>query len=171
VNTWGASTYGDPCRECGFDWATPLDDAVLLVARLPVSFGRLLAGASGDERRPDLAWSVGAYVSHVADNLRIWAERLVGGIDGGPLEVAGYDENELASARRYDTIPLQAAQWSLGRSVEDWLHAVKNSSRSSGIIVHPARGTLSLADVVLSNAHDALHHLRDIETTLAGVTR
>ena len=26
MEPWGAALYGDPCRECGFDWSlTPLD--------------------------------------------------------------------------------------------------------------------------------------------------
>ncbi len=170
MNDWGAVTYGDPCRECGFAWTTTLDEAVVVVANCPGALLGLLAGASGDERRLDLAWSVGsAYVCHVADNLRIWAERLVAVEDGHPAEVDGYDENALAHARGYESIPLRAAQWSLGRSVEDWLRAVNDSPRTGTLMIHPERGELSLLDVTVSNAHDTFHHLHDVETTLAGL--
>ena len=84
----------------------------------------MLVGAIGTERHPDLEWSVSAYVSHVADNLRIWAERLAGIAAGAPPEVGGYDESALARARGYQQIPLQAALWSLSRSVAGWQHAV-----------------------------------------------
>jgi methionyl-tRNA formyltransferase len=45
---------------------------------LTAAYGEVLAGATGSEQLPELAWSVGAYVCHVADNLRIWTERLMG---------------------------------------------------------------------------------------------
>jgi hypothetical protein len=166
MSDWESSTYGNPCRECDFDCTISIDDAVLLVSRLPNSMSELVSGTTGGERRPDLAWSVGAYVCHVADNLRIWAERLIGVVEGGPLEVGGYDEKQLASARNYERIPLQAALWSLRRSVEDWLSAVQRSPRVGTVMLHPERGELTLDDVTLSNAHDAFHHCWDIRTTL-----
>ncbi len=75
---FGPRFYGDPCRECGFPWSMPIDDAIGAVAALPGSYREVIDRASGEERSPDLGWSVTAYVCHVADNLRIWAERLTG---------------------------------------------------------------------------------------------
>jgi len=171
VASWGSSNYGNPCRECGFDWATNLDESVALVSRLPDTIRELVSGSTGKERHPDLGWSVGAYVCHVGDNLRIWAERLVGVLESGVTEVHGYDENELAQARHYDGIPLEAAQWSLGRAVNDWCDAVGRSPRIGSVMVHPERGALTLADVAVSNAHDGFHHCWDIKTILSGVAR
>ncbi len=171
MTTWRASTYGDPCRECGFDWATTLESAIVVVANLPDSLRELLSGSTGSERRPDLEWSVGAYVCHIADNLRIWAERLVGVSEGTVAEVCRYDENELAHARHYDGIPLVAASWALSRSVTDWCYAVRNSPQSGSVMVHPERGVLTLTDVAVSNAHDGRHHRWDIETILGLSTR
>ena len=87
MSDWGPSVYGDPCRECGFAWSTPVPEAIALVAILPVAFGGLLEGSVGTEQRPDLNWSVTGYVLHVSDNLRIWAERLMGVLGGAPLLV------------------------------------------------------------------------------------
>jgi hypothetical protein len=112
---------------------------------------------------------VAEYVCHVADNLRIWAERLAGTVGGAPPEVGGYDENELADARHYELVPLPAATWSLSRAVADWGDVVVRSSRAGTVLVHPERGSLSLADVVRSNAHDASHHQWDIRRTLEAV--
>jgi hypothetical protein len=166
MNDWGASVYGDPCRECGFDWAIAMPDALSRVSDLPFVYRALLADRSGREQHPGLGWSVTGYVSHVADNLRIWAERLMG-VVGGALPVVGhYDENELAHARNYREIPLEAALWSLTRSVHDWLTSVEASADSGVVLVHPERGELTRSDVVLANAHDALHHQQDIERTL-----
>ncbi len=166
MSDWSRSVYGDPCRECGFEWSRSLDEAVSVVTGLPESYGALLAGATGKERHPGLSWSSGEYVSHVGDNLRIWAERLVGATGGGPVVVGGYSERELAQARNYRSIPLAAALWSLGRSVADWRTAVGRSPRTGIVLVHPERGGQSLGDVALSNAHDGFHHRWDIARTL-----
>jgi hypothetical protein len=141
-------------------------EAVALVADLPATYTRALTGATGRERHPDLAWSVTAYVCHVGDNLRIWAERLAGIAAGAPPEVGRYDEGALGEARAYETIPLPSALWSLTRSVADWGRAVEQSRPVGIVLVHPERGGQSLADVVLSNAHDGFHHGWDIERSL-----
>lgn len=166
MDTWGATTYGDPCRGCGFGWSTSLPDAVALIERLPVDAGDLLGGATGVERSPDLAWSVGSYVCHVGDNLRIWAERLGGIAAGAPPAVGGYDENALGDARQYEAIPLPSALWSLRRAADEWVAAVAGSRHEGVVMVHPVRGELTLADVAVANAHDAHHHLHDIGTIL-----
>jgi hypothetical protein len=166
LSGWGPSLYGDPCRECGFVWSASLADSRAVIDGLPDSFRMLVAGASGNERHPDLGWSVSEYVCHVGDNLRIWAERLMGAVDGAADVVGGYNEHELADARNYETIPLAAALWSLGRAVGDWQEAVGRSRVVGTILVHPERGAQTLDDVARSNAHDALHHQWDIERTL-----
>jgi DinB superfamily len=171
VPNWGPSTYGQPCRACAFDWSLTLDDATALMSQLGVDYGDLLAGATGAEHHSDLAWPVAAYVSHVADNLRIWTERLMGVALGASPMVGGYDENELAQARKYAMIPLEAALWSLRRAVAEWLEAVDLSSCHGTLMIHPDRGELDLLDVVTSNVHDAHHHLWDVRRSLAGPRR
>jgi hypothetical protein len=166
---WGTATYGQPCAGCGFWWHRSLDDAVRVVAAVPDSYARILAGATGDECHPNLAWSVSAYVCHVGDNLRIWAERLAGLARGAPATVSGYDEGALGRARGYGTIPLPSALWSLGRSVADWLEVVGRARRSAPVLIHPERGPQSLDDVARSNAHDAFHHRWDIRRSLDAV--
>ena len=63
-------------------------------------------------------------------------------------------------------IPLQAAEWSLSRSVAGWLQAVGQARTHGIVLIHPERGGQSLSDVVLANAHDAFHHRLDIERSL-----
>jgi hypothetical protein len=168
MDAWGAPLYGEPCRECGFSFTLDLDAAVSLIADLPDSYAALLSGASGAERFPGLGWSAGAYVCHVADNLRIWAERLAG-TEGGSVPIGAYDENLLAEARGYEHIPLAASLWSLRRSVAEWLEVVARYRTSPVILVHPERGELTLHDFALANAHDSFHHRWDIGRSL-GVT-
>ena len=165
---WGARTYGEPCRECAYSWTIEISDAVSLVAEMPAQMAVLVAGARGDERHPALAWSAACYVVHVADNLRIWAERLAGIALGGSTIVGGYDDNRLAAARGYDAVSLPAALWSLQRAVGDWTDAVKMAPPDL-VMVHPERGRIGLDDVVRTNAHDAAHHAWDIRRSLSAI--
>ncbi len=109
MEKWGASLYGNPCRDCGFEWDLSVAQAVVVVREIPDRYAHLLAGAGGGERHPDLGWSATGYVSHVADNLRSWAERLVGGYLAGDLTVPGYDPDLLSEARRYNELSLAGA--------------------------------------------------------------
>jgi hypothetical protein len=165
MDRWAGELYGDPCRECSFDFSIGLDAAVEYVEGVPQRFAGLVNGASGDERHPDLAWSVSAYVCHVADNLRIWAERLAGSA-GGVRRIAAYDENLLAAARGYRDIALVAALWSLQRSGDDWLSTVRDAPRDGVVLIHPERGEMLLEDITRANAHDSFHHAWDIRRTI-----
>jgi hypothetical protein len=165
VSEWGRTVYGDPCRECGFSWSITITDAKCLVAGIPAQLAVTLDGATGDERLSQLAWTVTAYVAHIGDNLRVWAERLAGIARGGLPVVSIYDENLLAEARAYDALSLPAVQWTLQRSTDDWLDAVATAPTDL-VMVHPDRGAIDLEAIVLSNAHDAAHHVWDIERSL-----
>jgi len=162
VNDWGPRTFGHPCRECAFDWDTSQPEALSLVAGTPAAMAELLAGGHGSQRHPELAWSAVAYVAHVADNLRIWAERLAGLAAGDRGPVAPYDQDDLAAARHYDEISVAGALWSLERAVGDWTSAVGLADGAGIILIHPQRGQNSLLDVVRTNAHDAWHHYADV---------
>ena len=164
--SWGESTYGNPCHECGFDWYIDARDAQALVADMPRRYTEALAAVDGSVRHPELAWSVGAYVCHVADNLRIFAERLAGITRGAGPEVAAFDENQLAGARHYDAIPVEAALWSLERAAADWQGVVEQAFDRDVVMVHSERGEQAVLDVVRSNAHDAAHHLWDVQRSL-----
>jgi hypothetical protein len=139
--------------------------AETLVAEVPSRLTIVLAAADGDERHPTLNWSVTSYVSHIGDNLRIWAERLAGITLGGSPAVASYNENALGAARAYDAISLPAALWSLQRSTRDWPDAVQMTPPDLAMI-HPERGTIRLDNIIRNNAHDATHHVGDIERSL-----
>lgn len=112
---WGPARYGDPCDECGFAWSIGLDDAVARVRQAPRVYAAVLSGASGSERSGAGAWTTAGYVCHVADNLRIWAERLAGATAGAGSAVAGYDQDALAGVRRYDAVH---DGWDLRRALE-----------------------------------------------------
>ena len=168
VEAWGAALYGDPCRECGFRWSMGPQAVVSLVAAVPDRYARLLEGTDGSPRHPDLGWSAGAYVCHVTDNLRIWAERLAGAALGGSRLVPGYDQDLLARARAYDRVPVTGALWSLDRAARDWREAVELALTRQVVLVHARFGEQQAAEVARNNAHDAHHHARDITRSSAG---
>ncbi len=166
MSEWGRKRFGDPCRECGYGWSTSQEEAIALVRNVPSSFRRLVEGIDVSRRHPDLSWSVKAYVCHVGDNLRIWAERLAGAALGGERELGAYDESLLAEARRYEQVPIEGVLWSLDHSVRDWLEAVALASKAEVVLSHPERGDQTVVDVCRNNAHDANHHRWDIERSL-----
>lgn len=167
MDRWAAALYGDPCRGCSFSFSTELNDSLDYIAAVPEEYSALLEHAVGTERHADLSWPVGSYVCHVADNLRIWAERLAGAA-AGAKNVAAYDENVLAEARSYAYVPLVAALWSLRRASGDWQAVVGDVPREGVIIIHPERGDMHLEDVARGAAHDAFHHAWDIRRSVEG---
>lgn len=167
MESWGAALYGDPCRECGFRWGLTPEQAVAAVAALPARYRELLAGRTGRERHPDLSWTPAAYVCHVADNLRAWAERLAGARLSGDPAVPGYDPDALAAARGYDRIGPAAALWSLEHAVPLWAGSVTEALAAGTLVQHATRGLQTAADVARNNAHDAHHHAWDVTRILA----
>jgi DinB family protein len=159
---WGRETFGDPCRACGFDWATPEADARALVDDAWQRYVRLIGEADGRDRHPALEWTAGGYVCHVADSLRVWAERVANVALGDPGPVAEYNQNELAAARSYDTIGVRGALWSLQRAVGDWRAALELVDRDEFVMTHRELGTMTALDVILIRAHDVNHHAWDI---------
>lgn len=168
VNAWGPVTFGDPCRECGFDWNITADDAVAVVLGAPAAYRDALRDASGSESTPDLVWNVTAYVAHVADNLRVWGERLAaaGGSDE-PITLVSYDSDALASARRYDSLPLTGVLWGLSEAAASWVRAWKSSNGPDWVLLHAERGPISAEDIARTNAHDIVHHQFDLRRCLA----
>jgi hypothetical protein len=163
MERWGTALYGQPCRECGFDWSTAPVDAVDFVEAATDALKQIVGDAAGDQRGELRAWSVSEYVSHMGDNLRNWAERIQAGRLASVREVGGYDPDELAVARRYESIPLQVAMWSLELSCRAWGVVVREALSEDVVLVHVSRGEQRAADVARNNCHDVWHHLWDIE--------
>ena len=136
MEKWGADLYGDPCRECGFGWKLSPAQAVASVRAVPGAYAARLAGATGRERHPDLAWTTAAYVSHVTDNLRTWAERLAGGYLAGDLAVPGYDPDLLSRARHSNEVSLAGALWSLRWAVDAWTQSAEMALARAVVLQH-----------------------------------
>jgi GrpB-like predicted nucleotidyltransferase (UPF0157 family)/SAM-dependent methyltransferase len=166
MGVWGPGVYGDPCHECGYVWSISFDEAVAVVAEIAGRYERLLEGLDGTQQHPANDWSARAYVCHVADNLRIWSERLVGAALDTVVHVAAYDESALGRIRSYGAVSTKAALWALEHAARDWTEAVDHAVAVHAVLVHPDGGELSVLDVVRGNAHDAVHHGWDIERSV-----
>jgi hypothetical protein len=129
---------------------------------LPDRFTALLDDRTGDEVPPGATWSAKAYVFHVGDNLRIFAERLEGVFAGAPDTLAAYDQDQLAEARDYEAMSVQSALWSLRGAVAAWGAAARESLTRPNTYLHAERGALSAAELARAPGHDALHHLWDV---------
>lgn len=166
MDNWGAPLYGEPCRECGFTWVAALAATTSLMGNLPDSIDELVTGAIGTEQLAELGWNVSGYISHMTDNTRIWAERLVAVARGADPHVVPYDPDLLAESRHYNDVALQGATWSFRIAVESWLSAVDEADPAGIVMLHSERGAMELSDVVASNAHDAYHHRWDLTRIL-----
>lgn len=166
MEPWGASLYGDPCRECGFEWQLTPRDAIRVVEMLPERSRLLLSGRTGRERHPDLAWTPAAYLSHIADNLRNWAERVAGARLSPAATAPGYDPDLMAAARCYNEIVLAAAQWSLEHAAAAWTESITAALEDKVVLRHATRGIQRAEDIARNNAHDGHHHLWDIHRIL-----
>jgi len=162
-NAWWIAEWGNPCGECGFEWSQPPETAIAAVEQLPDRFDSLLTGRTGNERDADATWSAKAYVFHVADNLRIFAERLEGVFAGAPTTLASYDQDDLAAARNYEAMSLESALWSVRSAVSAWAAAARESLRRPTTYQHIERGDLNAAEMTRGPAHDALHHYGDVK--------
>jgi hypothetical protein len=167
MNDWGPASFGDPCRECGFVWSLSATDADALISTAPERYAQVLGERDGSQRHPDLEWTVGGYVCHVGDSLRVWAERLASVALGDAGPVAEYDQDLLARARSYATLGIRGALWSLGRAVVDWQVAVELAAEQDVVMAHPELGEMTVLDVTRIRAHDIHHHERDLQRSLA----
>ena len=85
---------------------------------------------------------------------------------GGQIGVPGYDPDLMARARSYDGISLAGALWSLRWAADAWVGAVRAGLAEGVVLRHATRGAQRAEDVARNNAHDAHHHLWDIDRIL-----
>jgi hypothetical protein len=162
MNQFLRAAYGDPCRECRFEWSVGPAECGAIVSNAPARFRSLLTGHDGKETHPNLEWSATAYVVHVADVLRIWSDRIAAVALGASDPVVPYDEDRLGDARGYMRLPLPGALWSLDRAVGDWLAAEQLAESAPVSLAHPEQGPLPLDDVRRIMAHEIEHHVADL---------
>jgi hypothetical protein len=167
MTDWGPAKYGDPCRECGYEWSITQDQAMALVADLPRRFREALEGHDATLIHPDLTWSAAGYVAHVCDNLRIFAERFAAFDMGAYGDTVPYDPDKLAEARAYNSIPVAGALWSLENAARDLVRAVEMTAGQEVSMVIDERGPQNVLELIKTTTHDGYHHVWDVQRTVA----
>jgi hypothetical protein len=166
VNEYNRSRFGDPCRTCGFDWLTDSDTCRQIVGGAATRFRVLLSRRDGSEQDGGLEWNARAYVAHVADGMRIWAERVAAVALGAVGPIVTYDESVLGEVRGYQDLALQGGLWSLERASGDWQAAEALADGSDLLLDHPEQGSIALSEVRRIVAHDVEHHAFDLSIIL-----
>lgn len=153
------------CAECEFSWLTTGDAALAQVRAGPARFADLLEGPHATVVPAPQVWSPSAYVWHVSDLVRAWAERLHSlGIDPD-APWAGFDPDELARARHYDALPPSTGPWSLARSVDALAQSLEPLGTDTPF-EHPEWGSGTVADALRWLAHETVHHELDVRRGL-----
>jgi hypothetical protein len=153
------------CAECGFSWSTAGDRALVEVTDGPARFARLLDERDASVVPAPLVWSPSAYVWHVGDVVRAWAERLHSLGSDPPAAWAGFDPDEVARARRYDALPASTGPWALARSVDALVLSLEALSIGTPF-VHPEWGNGTVEDALRWLAHETVHHELDVRRGL-----
>jgi hypothetical protein len=161
------ATYGDPCRGCGYDWSLEPEAGRQIVNEAPARLRVLLADRTGREGCADLQWNAGAYVVHLADVLRIWADRVADAALGSSDPIVPHDEGELGEVRGYRRLPLVGGLWALERAVGDWIAAEQLADLSGATLNHPEQGSLRVDEVRRIMAHEIEHHTNDLVNILS----
>jgi hypothetical protein len=163
----GATTWlyggGPPaaCPDCGYDWATPPQTALELLAGAPDRYSALLDGRDGMAPVADGGWNATAFVWHLVDMARSWAERWVQ-IEHAPgALLVGWDPDEMAAARNYRALPTAPALWALDASTR----ALVERTRVVGFdahFLHGQWGSGSVGEATRWIAHEFFHHEGDV---------
>lgn len=161
------SQRGGRCKQCGFDWKTPFDEARSIISNAPGRYRDRIGDRFEDARTTSTGatWSPSAYVWHCADILGIWAERLKALADDPESPFVGFDQDDLAEVRGYQKLSPVAGLWAFERRVADW-NEVLSAHDPKDELDHPDLGPWTIEGIVVWLAHECRHHEVDIERGL-----
>lgn len=149
------------CAACGFDWTIEYEQAVAVVAKGPQRLSDALALVAFPTRRSGARWSASMYVWHLVDVMRIGTERLLT-LDRDPQRgIPCWDENELATVRKYDRLSpaVGLAVFELETGV--WL-GVAATVPTEAVVEHATFGELGALELARRLAHEVHHHTMDV---------
>jgi hypothetical protein len=160
-----AVLYGDAppatCPECGWDWSVDAPAVAERLAGAPDRLAALLAGRDGSTHPDDKGWGAAAYLCHLADLSRGWAERWVQ-LEAAPgSTLVPWDPDALAEARGYRALPTAVALWSVRRDVAALLDRTAQLDGATPFH-HGDWGPGTVADAVVWVGHEFHHHEHDV---------
>jgi hypothetical protein len=153
------------CAECGFSWECDAPTALSIIDAAADRFEDLLPGDAADAPVAAERWSPSAYVWHVGDLVRAWAERLHSLGVAPTTPWAGFDPDELAHARHYEALPPTTAAWALARAAEALHHSLDELDPDLAF-EHPEWGQGTVTDALRWLAHEVEHHDLDVRRGL-----
>jgi hypothetical protein len=153
--------HSSVCAECGFAWTVSRSDAIDLVSQLPEDAADALAHIRQPMEQIGERWSASMYVWHLVDVLRIGTERLLTLAHDPSRGLTCWDENALAEIRRYRQLSPAVGLIVLPAAAQEWA-AVASQAPAEAVVHHPEFGDLGALEVIRRNAHEAHHHLMDI---------
>jgi hypothetical protein len=151
------------CAECGFAWTVSRDDAIDLVTQLPEAATAAIACIQHPMQQTSIRWSASMYVWHLVDVLRIGTERLLTVTHDPGRGITCWDENALAETRRYAQLSPAVGLIVLRTAAREWSGAA-GQAPTEAVVRHPQFGDLGALEVIRRNAHEAHHHLMDIDS-------
>jgi hypothetical protein len=157
--------YGDDppaaCNVCGFDWSIGATAALEVIGGSPDRFEAVLAGRDGMVAPADGSWNATAYVWHLTDLARSWAERWVQIREAPGSLLVGWDPDELADVRGYRSLPTEPGLWALRSAVATFVD-VTGVLNLDTPFEHGDWGTGDVADGLRWLGHEFHHHEQDV---------
>lgn len=158
----GDGTVRDRCDICNFDWAMSSTEAVDVIAMAPGRYAALLAERDGMAAAEDGGWNATAYVWHLVDLARSWSERWVQIDDGPGSLLAGWDPDELATARNYRNLPTVPSLWALDHATTTFVQLSRQLDHATPF-EHGDWGRGTAGDGLRWLAHEYTHHQLDVQ--------
>ena len=161
MNEYLVDRYGDPCRVCGFIWSLDLYTAKEIIVGAADRLGSLRRAPAETTTPIRGTWGVAGYVAHMADTVRIRAERLAAASLDTTAAVVPYDEEALGNVMGYNKASLLGSLWALERALEGW-RAAHALAEPDVRLVHSEQGPLTVDGAQRILAHEVHHHTMDI---------
>lgn len=154
------------CPICGWSWSVGSTEALAEIAAAPDRYAALLAGRDGMAPAADGGWNATAYLWHLTDLARCWAERWVQvrAMPGSLL--VGFDPDVLAEARSYRALPTAAAEWALRDAVTSFVDQCSRVDPDA-TFDQGDWGQGSVADGIRWLGHEFVHHQLDVDERAA----
>jgi hypothetical protein len=165
------SAVPQSCPTCGYRWSIDETDALALIEAGPDRYDAILAGKDGMRHQPDGSWNATAYLWHLTDLMRSWAERWVQIREAPGSRLVGFDPDVLAEARGYRSLPTHPGLWALRSSVDTFIEVTSMITPETSF-EHGDWGTGDVADALRWLGHEIHHHVGDVVArarTLDGV--
>jgi hypothetical protein len=99
------------------------------------------------------------------DVLRYGTERLWTLTLDPEAGVPGWDQEEMARARRYEKLSPKVGIVALRAVASEWVRAATVAPREA-TVSHPSLGEITTSASILRNAHEVHHHEADIRSAL-----